>query len=60
MTEDQWIYHLRKLAKTNATLLVEIRSLRLEVTALKDEVDHYRYEFSRQNARIIELGMGIR
>lgn len=55
MTEEQFIHHLRKLAKTNSDLHVQIRALRLENTALKDDVDHYRREFARQNARLLDI-----
>lgn len=55
MTEDQWITHLRRLAKENADLRLETRKLRMKVTALQDDLDHYSREFSRQNAELLTL-----
>lgn len=54
---DRWIKHIKKLAKDNADLWVTVRSLRLEVTSLKDEVDHYKREFARQNAKILTMSI---
>lgn len=52
---DRWIKHLRRLAKANADLYVLVRALRLEITALKDDNDHYKREFARQNAELLTL-----
>lgn len=54
---DRWLKHIKKLAKDNADLGVIVRSLRLEVTGLKDEVDHYKREFARQNAKILTMSI---
>lgn len=54
---EKWIKHLRKLATDNANLRVTVRGLRLEVTALQDDVDHYKREFARQNARILTMAI---
>lgn len=59
MTEEVWITHLQKLAKQNADLHVAVRGLRLEVTALQDDVDHYKREFARQNARILTMAIQL-
>ena len=52
---EKWIKHLRKLAADNANLRVTVRGLRLQVTSLQDDVNHYSKEFARQNARIMTL-----
>lgn len=59
MTEDQWIHHLRKLATDNAKLRVEVRALRLKVTALQDDEDHYKSEFARQNAKLLTMAIRL-
>lgn len=57
--DEKWIKHLRKLAADNANLGVIVRGLRLEVTALQDDVDHYKREYARQNARIITMAIQL-
>jgi hypothetical protein len=52
---ERWLKHIRKLAAHNADLRIEIRSLRLQLTAMEDEVNHCRTELSRQNARILTM-----
>lgn len=54
-SDERWIKHLRKLAKHNADYQVEVRKLRMQVTALESDIDHYRQEFARQNARMLTM-----
>lgn len=54
-SDERWIKHLRKLARHNADYQVEVRKLRMQVTSLQNDVDHYRQEFARQNARILTM-----
>jgi hypothetical protein len=53
--DNKWIKHIKRLAEDKAKLQVEVRSLRLEVTRLTDELCHYQKEFSRQNAKLLTL-----
>lgn len=57
LSDEHWIKHIRKLAKQNANYQTEARTLRMQVTALQDDVDHYKREFARQNARLLELSI---
>lgn len=53
--DEIWIAHLKHLAEDNANLRIIVRTLRIQVTALQDNVDHYQREFARQNAKIITM-----
>jgi len=55
VSNERWLTHIKRLAKDNANLRVEVRNLRLQVTSLKDEVEHCQKEYARQNARIITM-----
>jgi cell division protein FtsB len=54
---EPWLVHIKRLAEDKAKLQIEVRNLRLETTALRDEVEHLQKELARQNARIITMSI---